>query len=96
MRFSYAFHPVSSSLLAFFSAFCKKKPHSSCLIPNNFLPLHSQKKTYAQMAELVDALVSNTNGAIRAGSIPALGTRKSSAIMLCRGLLLSIDKSDSQ
>ena len=28
----------------------------------------------AQMAELVDALVSNTNGAIRAGSIPALGT----------------------
>ena len=30
----------------------------------------------AQMAELVDALVSNTNGAIRAGSIPALGTRK--------------------
>ena len=30
----------------------------------------------AQMAELVDALVSNTNGAIRAGSIPALGTTK--------------------
>ena len=29
------------------------------------------------MAELVDALVSNTSGAIRAGSIPALGTRKS-------------------
>ncbi len=28
----------------------------------------------AQMAELVDALVSNTNGAIRAGSTPALGT----------------------
>ena len=27
------------------------------------------------MAELVDALVSNTNGAIRAGSIPALGTK---------------------
>ncbi len=26
------------------------------------------------MAELVDALVSNTNEAIRAGSIPALGT----------------------
>ena len=30
----------------------------------------------AQMAELVDALVSNTNGAIRAGSIPALGTKR--------------------
>ena len=28
------------------------------------------------MAELVDALVSNTNGAIRAGSIPALATPK--------------------
>ena len=27
------------------------------------------------MAELVDALVSNTSGAIRAGSIPALGTK---------------------
>ncbi len=27
------------------------------------------------MAESVDALVSNTSGAIRAGSIPALGTR---------------------
>ncbi len=29
----------------------------------------------AQMAESVDALVSNTSGAIRAGSIPALGTQ---------------------
>ena len=28
------------------------------------------------MAELVDALVSNTNAARRAGSIPALGTSK--------------------
>ena len=28
------------------------------------------------MAELVDALVSNTNAARRAGSIPALGTYK--------------------
>ena len=28
----------------------------------------------ALMAESVDALVSNTNGAIRAGSIPAQGT----------------------
>ena len=30
----------------------------------------------AQMAESVDALVSNTSGATRAGSTPALGTRK--------------------
>ena len=29
----------------------------------------------AQMAESVDALVSNTSGATRAGSTPALGTR---------------------
>ena len=29
------------------------------------------------MAESVDALVSNTSGAIRAGSTPALGTSKS-------------------
>ena len=28
------------------------------------------------MAESVDALVSNTSGAIRAGSTPALGTRE--------------------
>jgi hypothetical protein len=31
----------------------------------------------AQVAELVDALVSNTSGATHAGSIPALGTKKS-------------------
>ena len=34
--------------------------------------LHRQ----AQMAESVDALVSNTSGATRAGSTPALGTAK--------------------
>ena len=33
-----------------------------------------QRKRYAQMAESVDALVSNTSGATRAGSTPALGT----------------------
>ena len=32
-------------------------------------------KIYAQVAELVDALVSNTNGFGRAGSTPALGTK---------------------
>ena len=31
-------------------------------------------KNYAQMAESVDALVSNTSGAIHPGSIPGLGT----------------------
>ena len=34
------------------------------------------------MAELVDALVSNTNGAIRAGSIPALGTEARKVLQL--------------
>ena len=32
-------------------------------------------KRLAQMAESVDALVSNTSGATRAGSTPALGTK---------------------
>ena len=35
----------------------------------------------AQMAESVDALVSNTSGAIRAGSTPALGTRKQPSVI---------------
>ena len=34
------------------------------------------------MAESVDALVSNTSGAIRAGSIPAPGTSKRLSITL--------------
>ena len=33
------------------------------------------KRRYAQMAELVDALVSNTSGAIHPGSSPGLGTK---------------------
>ncbi len=41
------------------------------------------KNEIAQVAELVDALVSNTNGAIRAGSSPALGTKP-----LCKRLFL--------
>ena len=37
--------------------------------------MHRNKQSVAQMAELVDALVSNTSGAIHPGSIPGLGTR---------------------
>ena len=33
----------------------------------------------ARMAESVDALVSNTSGAIRAGSIPAPGTKQNAS-----------------
>ena len=36
----------------------------------------------ARMAESVDALVSNTSGAIRAGSIPAPGTSRRLSIAL--------------
>ena len=35
----------------------------------------------AQMAESVDALVSNTSGATRAGSTPALGTRLERSVL---------------
>ena len=40
-----------------------------------YIYLCSRKE--AQMAESVDALVSNTSGATRAGSTPALGTKES-------------------
>ena len=48
----------------------------------------------AQVAELVDALVSNTNGAIRAGSIPALGTKKLSDLGELFLLCLHYEKKD--
>ena len=38
------------------------------------------------MAESVDALVSNTSGAIRAGSTPAPGTEAVEKILLLHGL----------
>ncbi len=40
------------------------------------------------MAELVDALVSNTNEAIRAGSIPALGTDNKAGVTDIRFICL--------
>ena len=42
----------------------------------------------AQMAESVDALVSNTSGAIRAGSTPALGTESGKVYKLSSILFL--------
>ncbi len=38
--------------------------------------LCTRNKNRAQMAESVDALVSNTSGATHPGSIPGLGTKK--------------------
>ena len=51
----------------FFVFFCG----NICQFQKYVVSLHPQT---AQMAESVDALVSNTSGAIRAGSTPALGT----------------------
>ena len=39
------------------------------------------RKTNAQMAESVDALVSNTSGATHPGSIPGLGTKKTCKLL---------------
>lgn len=39
------------------------------------------------MAESVDALVSNTNGAIRPGSIPGQGTQSGWQLVECQPLL---------
>ena len=55
---------------AFFFFFLKKFVNSEkCLSFASVL-----LDLFAQLAESVDALVSNTSGAIRAGSTPALGT----------------------
>ena len=43
-----------------------------CRVATNLVA--NELRREAQMAESVDALVSNTSGAIRAGSTPALGT----------------------
>ena len=51
--------------------------HFSLLGKQKALPLHrNYEKAIAQMAESVDALVSNTSGATHPGSIPGLGTEK--------------------
>ena len=48
------------------------------------VPLQPQisKVVFAQMAESVDALVSNTSGAIHPGSIPGLGTKMERSLLL--------------
>ena len=60
----YTLH-VPLSVLAQAPASCEARAH------------RQPESTPARMAESVDALVSNTSGAIRAGSIPAPGTIKS-------------------
>ena len=57
--------------------FSKKKFPKSLSVQKLLVPLQPQisKVVFAQMAESVDALVSNTSGAIHPGSIPGLGTK---------------------
>ena len=56
--------------------FLKKKSLKSLSVQKLLVPLQPKisKVVFAQMAESVDALVSNTSGAIHPGSIPGLGT----------------------
>ena len=57
--------------------FRKKKFPKSLSVQKLLVPLQPQisQVLFAQMAESVDALVSNTSGAIHPGSIPGLGTK---------------------
>ena len=52
-------------------------------------PSHDSRQTPARMAESVDALVSNTSGAIRAGSIPAPGTQQKCTCLFFKHLHFS-------
>ena len=58
------------------------------------LPLRRRDGPHAQVAELVDALVSNTNGAIRTGSIPALGTEGGARLEEREGSISSEKQAD--
>ena len=57
--------------------FFEKKSAKSLPVQKLLVPLQPQisREAFAQMAESVDALVSNTSGAIHPGSIPGLGTK---------------------
>ena len=57
--------------------FFEKKSAKSLPVQKLLVPLQPQlsREAIAQMAESVDALVSNTSGAIHPGSIPGLGTK---------------------
>lgn len=64
--------------------FLKKKSLKSLSVQKLLVPLQPQisKVVFAQMAESVDALVSNTSGAIHPGSIPGLGTKMERSLLL--------------
>ena len=74
-------HPhIAVQKSGFKTCFCHRQKHFFEKIVEKFC--RKRKKSYlcnakAQMAESVDALVSNTSGATHPGSIPGLGTMKS-------------------
>ena len=63
---------------ASFSPGYRQQLHTETLRQTEATCPQATKSTPARMAESVDALVSNTSGAIRAGSIPAPGTEAES------------------
>ena len=75
--------------------FSKKKFPKSLSVQKLLVPLQPQisKVVFAQMAESVDALVSNTSGATHPGSSPGLGTPKKLSIpcksLICKGFFFS-------
>ena len=61
--------------------FFRKNIDSPLQIQKKVLPLQRLSKRDAQMAESVDALVSNTSGATHPGSTPGLGTKETCRIL---------------
>ena len=64
------FNDIGKRLKTFF----KKSPKHFVVSRKRYTFASHLRKTNAQMAESVDALVSNTSGATHPGSIPGLGT----------------------
>ena len=70
---------ISASIFEFFYRF----------LCQNQKMLYLCTRFRAQMAESVDALVSNTSGATHPGSSPGLGTSNPLRTDVCRGFFLS-------
>ena len=72
--------------------FFEKKSAKSLPVQKLLVPLQPQisREAFAQMAESVDALVSNTSGAIHPGSIPGLGTELERSSLLSFFLYITL------
>ena len=82
--FAHLFVPLRLRLEGTFVRKNKKKSNFILFFAHLFVPLH----TKAQMAESVDALVSNTSGATHPGSSPGLGTRNPLRTDVCKGFFI--------